>query len=186
MSQANPYAGEVGVSVGAEDYVFRPSFFAIASLGDPKELPGLYADSHSTDKKGFLSALTALYACCDRDPSRLVGFFKDVRGDMRYVAGAMPVSDVQVLGSKLLYNGMIGAPSTNKGGRPSTKFETSEYVGAAVAHLGISFDEAWRMTMVEFQQAMRAKFPDAEKDNYPTAEEHRALVESIEGKQNGR
>lgn len=182
MTQANPYAGEVGVSVGAEDYVFRPSFFAIAALGDPGELPGLYADSHVQTKKGFTVALAALYQCCDRDPSGSVGHFKDVKGALRYVAGAMPVRDVQVLGCKLLYNGMVGAPSKVKNGGQSSKFDPAEYVGAAVAHLGMSFDEAWQMTMVEFQQAMRSKFPDAEKQDYPTAEEHKALIEAIEGK----
>jgi hypothetical protein len=186
MSQANPYAGEVGVSVGAEDYVFRPSFFAMAALGTPNELPDLYADSHNPTKRGFIAALYALHECCDRDPSDCVGYFDDVHGSLQYVAGAIPLLDVHVLGSKLLYNGMIGKPSKIKRSGPAGKFDPVEYVGAAVAHLGISFDEAWQLTMVEFQQAMRAKFPDAEKEDYPTAEEHRALVESIEGKQNGR
>jgi hypothetical protein len=180
MRQANPYAGEVGISAGAEDFVFRPSFFAMASLGTPQDLPRLYADSHKITDSGFIAALSALHACADKDVCGLVGCFEDVDGAIEYCPGSVPVDNIQILGSKLLYSGMIGRPSKRQG-EASGSFDPAEFVAAAVAHLGMSFDDAWQLTMVEFQAAIKAKFPDSdEENNYPSADEHRALVASME------
>ena len=74
----------------------------------------------------------------------------------------------------LLYMGVIGKPFRMKEqskGKPMREFDASELVGAAVAHLGIPTESAWRMCIVDFQIAMKAKFPDLYQPDLPSAAE---------------
>lgn len=183
---ANVYAGEVGVAWGERDYLFRPSLAAIASLGDPAYLVSLLRRIQSTGMDGYVAALAMLSACYvgdARDLDRLIGYFREHRGRLRYVMGSMPASDVHIIGARLAVNGMIGEPKrSSKGGKASSTFNPAEYVGAAQAHLGLSSAEAWQMTMLEFQRAMDAKFPPDEKDkerDAPSAEEAEAAVAHV-------
>lgn len=172
MRKANPAAGEVGIDWGEHHLVFRPSFCAIASLGEPEELVSLLQRAQRGDKSGFMTAYRALCACYDGDVDidKLTGVFREVRGRLRFVQGAMPYQDVHVLGVKLLVNGMIGKPrlSEAKSGSPASTFDPAEYVASAVAHLGLSYNEAWDMTMLELQRVIEAKQP---KKDGPTMQE---------------
>lgn len=181
---ANTYAGEIGVTWGEREFLFRPSFSAIASLGDPKHLIRFLGRIQRADMDGYVAALAMLNACHvgDGDLSRLIGYFKDVKGRLRYVMGTMSPQEIHILGARLAANGMIGQPRGRKDGKPADSFDPAEYVGAAVAHLGLSTAEAWDMTMIEFQRAIDAKFPPAEgeKDKeLPSVEEAEAAVNHV-------
>lgn len=179
----NVYAGEVCISWGERDYLFRPTLAAMAELGEPAEIVRLLVRVQTPGADGFIAALAVLRACYvgDADISPLIGFFKDVRGRLRYVMGALPLQNVHVLGAKLAIAGIVGAPKPRKGGgKPMATFDPAEFVGAAQAHLGISARDAWQMTMLELQRSMDAKFPDAEqKDDQPSEQEAQATVEHI-------
>lgn len=183
---ANTYAGEVGVTWGERDYLFRPSFAAIASLGDPKHLLSMLSRIQREGMDGYIAALAVLDACHvgDGDLSRLIGYFKEVKSRLRYVLGSMPPSDVHILGARLAVSGMIGEPRVRKGNKdnPAAYFDPAEFVGAAQAHLGVSADEAWDMTMVEFQRAIDAKFPPSEADKakeLPSEAESEAAIAHV-------
>lgn len=195
---ANVYAGELGITAGDQDYVFRPSFLAISQLGTPEELLGVLRDvqfegSYSVfpyaAHRAYDLALSLLRVCYvgddQRGLDRLIGCYREVKGRLRYVAGSLPFRDVHVLGARLAVNGMVGAPRKSKqGGKPSKRFDPAEFVAAAQAHLGMSPADAWQMTMIEFQRAMEAKYPPSEDDKKeaerPTAAESEAAVAYIE------
>lgn len=183
--QANTYAGELSITWRGRDYLFRPSLAAMSELGEPEHILNLLNRVQAHGNNGFIAALSVLSACYvgDReDIAPLVGFFKDVRGRLRYVMGVLPLQNVHVLGAKLAIAGIVGAPKPrSSGGKPMTAFDPSEFVGAAQAHLGLSSAEAWALTMVEFQRSMDAKFPEAEgkRDQQPSEEEAQATVDHI-------
>lgn len=183
MRKANPSAGEVGIDWGEHHLVFRPSLCAIASLGEPEELVGMLQRAQRNDKLGFMTAYRALCACYggDIDIDRLTGVFREVRGRLRFVQGAMPYQDVHVLGVKLLVNGMIGKPrlSEAKGGPAATSFDPAEYVASAVAHLGMSYAEAWDMTMLELQRVIEAKQPKKDAPTMKDAAEMESKIKAI-------
>lgn len=183
--KANKHVGEIGIASGGRDYVFRPSFYALAQIGDEKELVDIYNRLAYSGFNEFVNALNILSACYTgedkSDLFKLLGFFKDVKGRLRFVLGAVPVDDIYTLASILMQNGMIGRPKKTGQGEESKTFSPAEYVGAANAHFGIQPDQAWKMTMIEFQQSMYAKYPDiAGKEDYPTADEHAELVRMAE------
>ncbi|MCC4288518.1 DUF6246 family protein [Vreelandella aquamarina] len=180
----NVYAGEVCISWGERDYLFRPTLAAMAELGEPEEIIRLLVRVQTPGADGFIAALAVLRACHagDDDISPLIGFFKDVRGRLRYVTGALPLQNVHVLGAKLAVAGIVGVPKPRKGGgKPMAAFDPAEFVGAAQAHLGLSAGDAWSLTMIEFQRAMDAKFPEADsrKSEQPTEQEAAATVSHI-------
>ncbi|WP_252108842.1 MULTISPECIES: DUF6246 family protein [unclassified Halomonas] len=172
------------VSWQGRDWLFRPTLAAMAELGEPAEIVRLLARVQSPGADGFAAALAVLRACYANydDISPLIGFFKDVRGRLRYVMGALPLQNIHVLGAKLAIAGIVGAPKPRKGGgKPMDTFDPAEFVGVAQAHLGLSSGEAWSLTMIEFQRAMDAKFPEADskKSEQPTEEETAATVNHI-------
>lgn len=179
---ANIYAGEVGVTWGGQEYLFRPSLEAIASLGDPEHILGLLQRVQYFTIDGFVAALAILSACHegDGDTAKLVGYLKDVRGRLRYVLGAIPAEEIHILGARLAVNGIIGQPKASRGKeKAATSFDPAEYVGAAQAHLGVSAAEAWQMTMIELQRALDAKFPPDDKDDGLTVDEAQAAVDHV-------
>ena len=79
-----------------------------------------------------------------------------------YVQGRMPVSDVIIMASDLLYMGLIGKPRKLKkqSSASGSDFDASKFVGVAVAQLGMSPRDAWEMCLVDFQRAIEAKYPE--------------------------
>lgn len=181
---ANVYAGELSITWQGRDWLFRPTLAAMAELGEPEHIVHLLGRVQSPGADGFISALSVLRACYvgEDDISPLIGFFKDVRGRLRYVKGAMPLQNVHVLGAKLAITGIVGEPKPRKSsGKAMTAFDPAEFAGAAQAHLGLSPRDAWSLTMIEFQRAMDAKFPkaDSKKSEQPTEEEAAATIKHI-------
>lgn len=186
---ANVYAGELGVDWGEHEFVFRPSFRALANLGDKNRLLTLLNRVQQPSRHGFITALNVLDAFHTGDRvklDRLIGVHRPVRGRLRYVQGRMPFENVHALGARLLINAIVGDPTRKgekgKGGKVSS-FDPSEFVGVAQAHLGISAADAWDMTMIEFQRAMDAKYPPKEEEKQkemPSEEEAQSVVAYIE------
>lgn len=183
---ANTYAGEIAIAWQGRDYLFRPTLAAIGSLGTPREIIETLHRVQRSTMDGYVAALAVLSACYVGDPedtSRLIGHFREVKGRLRYVLGAMPAQNVHVLGARMAVAGIVGDPKPRKGGgSPMQEFDPAEFVGAAQAHLGLSSRDAWQMTMIEFQRAMDAKFPDpkAEKErDLPTREASEASVAHV-------
>ena len=94
------------------------------------------------------------------------------------VKGKIDLSAQILMAVDLLYMGIIGKPfrmKEQRKGKPMREFDAAEFVGAAVAHFGMPTESAWGMCMVDFQIAMKSKFPDLYQPDLPSAAEIDAL-----------
>lgn len=180
--------GEVGVSAGDLDFLFRPSLAAMDSLGSPSEIVEKFSilftppkfnsvwpvpAYRAWEREVMATAYDVLMACCDSDVTPLLGHMGSKWGS--FVPGAMPSSDMVQIARALMRHGIIGLKPE---GRPpekpkeeySQEFKARDFVAQAVAHLGLSSAEAWNLTMTEFSGAMQSKFGKPE--TLPPAEEH--------------
>jgi hypothetical protein len=180
--------GEVGVSFGESDYIFRPSLKAMDSLGSPSEIVEKFSILFSAPKfnpfwpvpayrawerEVMATAYDVLVACCDEDVTPLLGHIGSKWGS--FVPGAMPSQDMVHIARSLMRHGIIGLkPEGRLIAKPKEEFvpefKPREFVSQAVAHLGLSSAEAWQMTMTEFSGAMQSKF--GKPDTLPPPEEH--------------
>lgn len=180
---ANTAAGELGVTVDGVEYIFRPSFRALASLGDADELAAMLSRVQKPNGGGFATAMAVLSACCDnQDIGDVIGFYRELKGRLRYVQKRLPWEDVYVLGARCLINGMVGDMQDAKRIKPSDKppkqFDPVEFSSVAMVHLGLARDDAWNMTMHELQRAMMVKHPDMVQD-LPNKDEYRSAVDTV-------
>ena len=167
--------GEIGVSVGERDYLFRPSLAAMDSLGSPAEIVEKFSILHeppkinpiwpvqsyrSWEREVAATAYDVLAACSDEDVTPLLGHMGTRWGS--FVMGAMPVDDMIHLARSLIRHGIIGLKPEGLPAKPvkeyTAEFNAREFVSQAVAHLGMSTAEAWNLTMTEFSGAMQSKF----------------------------
>lgn len=168
--------GEVGVSSGDLDFLFRPSLAAMDSLGSPSEIVTKFGILFSAPKLNpiwpvpayrawerevMATAYDVLMACCDDDVSPLLGHMGSKWGS--FVPGAMPAQDMVHIARSLMRHGIIGLkPEGRLTAKPKEEyvpeFKPREFVAQAIAHLGLSSAEAWNLTMTEFSGAMQSKF----------------------------
>lgn len=167
--------GEIGVSVGERDYLFRPSLSAMDSLGSPAEIvekftilfeppkinPIWPVQSYRTwEREVAATAYDVLSACSDEDVTPLLGHMGTRWGS--FVMGAMPPQDMIHLARSLMRHGIIGLKPEGLPAKPvkeyTAEFNAREFVSQAIAHLGMSTVEAWNLTMTEFSGAMQSKF----------------------------
>jgi hypothetical protein len=180
--------GEVGVSVGDYDFLFRPSLAAMDSLGSPAEIVTKFGILFSAPKLNpvwpvpsyrawerevMATAYDVMMACCDADVSPLLGHMGSKWGS--FVPGAMPAQDMVHIARSLMRHGIIGLkPEGRLLEKPKEEyvpeFKPREFAAQAIAHLGLSSAEAWNLTMTEFSGAMQSKFGKPE--TLPTIDEH--------------
>lgn len=179
--------GELGVSAGDRDWLFRPSLSAMDSLGSPSEIVEKFAVLFSSPKinpiwpvesyrawerEVMATAYDVLLACCEEDATPLLGHMGTRWGS--FVMGIMPASDMVHLARSLMRHGVIGLAPEGLPAKPveefTPEFKARDFVSQAVAHLGMSTAEAWNLTMTEFSGAMQSKFGKPE--TLPSLDEH--------------
>lgn len=171
---------------GGAEYVFRPSFRAMSACGDAGHLEWMLGTLSNPTPATLPVALSVL-SCCytgDDDLCGLIGAYESDGPVLRYSPGAMPWENVCLLGASLLLSGAAGDPRASKelsrGARgKGGLFDPARFVAAAIAHLGIPSDQAWDMTLPDFQRAMLAKYPHASKPRHTPPEEYKATVDTI-------
>lgn len=106
--------GECLITVGNEDYFFRPSFANMMKIGEPQEIVQAFYDLHNDlvtplikraaeaygfvpdwliqhlktteyDRRAHQAAMTVLSACCDRDATVLIGEYVPGRTGRRAI-----------------------------------------------------------------------------------------------------
>ena len=167
--------GEVeAIAAGGERYVFRPSFRAMASLGDPQEIVRVFYRVYESPCAE--DVIDVLRACCDDElPYDLTGYSDLKNGAIEFNQGAMPYGECVCLARWLMYNGIIGLKQIRgKGGERSDRFDPAEFVSAAMIHFGLCKADAENMTMTEVQRALRLKYPEqAEREeSMPSRDEY--------------
>lgn len=165
-----------------QEFTFRPSFGRIAALGSPHEIVALYASLHGP--RATQEAAYVLACLCDQDDcTPLIG---SVTPD-GHAPGAMPAAEMVLIAQHLMRHGIVGtAKPGSSDGSYSDKFSAAEYVAAARVHLGLSSADAEGLSMTEFQQMLRMKFPDQKAANEsPTRDEYEAAMKHYQGRRNG-
>lgn len=181
--------GEIVVSVkknGAlrckiNNYVFIPSFENLSKLGEPAEIinaytvllsnseyeamtrfrePYSYLIKYINEKRRLKlqTAKRVLRCCCDVDITDLIGGTNKKRG-------LMPEQNIFLLAKTLLDYGVAGRAKVrisqrNENTSYSSEFKITDYINNARVHLGLSLDEAKKLTMTEYILLMANKFPD--------------------------
>ncbi|HCT6901559.1 TPA: hypothetical protein OT659_001920 [Klebsiella aerogenes] len=127
-----------------------------------------YIQSGLLSRKAVMAAHAVLTACCDDDIGELVGWMKPGKSRKRgfmWRPGTMPAPEMIIVAQNLMMHGIIGKAKVRKLQRHETsdttnEFRASEYIVAARNHFGISKEEAWQLTMTEFQLMIIAKYPE--------------------------
>ena len=181
--------GEIVVSVkkrGAlsgkkNDYLFIPSFENLSKLGEPAEIISAYTVLLSNseyeamtrfrepysylikyiNEQQLLKLKTAkrvLRCCCDDDITDLIGGTNKKRG-------LMPEQNIFLLAKTLLDYGVAGRAKVrisqrNENKSYTSEFKVNDYINNAIVHLGLSLDEAKKLTMTEYILLMSKKYPD--------------------------
>jgi hypothetical protein len=180
----NLLIAQQGIIYAGESYIFTPSFRNIASVGEPEQIVDYYnyITSENADTVALCSmAYDVMTACADRKlPKGLLWETASSWDGERVVMvkGKVDLSAQILMAVDLLYMGIVGKPFRMKEqgkGKPMREFDAAEFVGAAVAHLGVPTESAWGMCMVDFQIAMKSKFPDLYQPDLPSAAEIDAL-----------
>lgn len=186
--------GEVGVSAGDHEYLFRPSLSAMDSLGSPTDIVELFGllfsepkinpiwpmeSYRSWEREVLATAYDVLVACCDEDTTKLLGHMGSRWGS--FVPGLMPSSHMLPIARSLMQHGVIGIKTEGLPVKPvedyTPEFNAREFVSQAVAHLGMATAEAWQLTMTEFTGAMQSKFGKPE--TLPSLDEHDDSMEQL-------
>lgn len=186
--------GEIGVTVNGSTYKLRPSLHAISELGSPAYIVEVFVKlmaqslNNSQLEQQFGLALSVVHTCSTDDLSDIFGYYNERR---KYVVKKAAWQDIIVIARELMTHGVIGV--TSKQVKSSKKeyikeFRAADVAAMAIAHLGMSEQEAWQLTMTGFVNAMLAKYPppEEEKSVAPTIEEHdkiMAWADEVERKQ---
>lgn len=182
------------------NFEFHPSFFSMQRIGEPEDIKYVsdmvyqastnYSLTGRVYRREFNACVDAIQSCCDDLlPHELTGFYDE---EGHYQEGAIELHDLIVMAIHMLKFGIHGEPSRRMKAlsrkeeiKPEKSlFNPIDFVMSAVAHLGISRDDAWQMTMLEFQKAMESKFPPTEKERKKEAslmsrEDLRALKQRV-------
>lgn len=162
------------------DYVFIPSFENLSKLGDPAEIINAYSVLVNTDalelasyinshgqyilnlikerlKEQLVIAKQILTYCCTDDISALIGDKKK--------KGRLTDQSILMIARGLMEYGITGKAKVRVSQRNENKGYTSEfrfndYINNARIHLGLSFDEAKKLTMTEYIMLIANKYPD--------------------------
>lgn len=112
------------------------------------------------------AAYIVMQACCEEDVSMLIGGWKPTARGVRYVPGVMPVNDIIIIARNLLDHGIIGksplkVPQRSESQKQKTnEFNVSQYIISARTHFGMTREEAEDLSMTEFQQMIKNKYPE--------------------------
>lgn len=195
---ANTTIGEIGIyAENGTEFLLRPTFKAMASLGTPRELVELLACVLAPPRyhralpafnryeanRHFRACCDVVSACCESDITALTGHPGSRWGS--WVPGGASVRDITAIARSLVMHGMIGVlPGDEQkpradDGAGSEELHMAEYVALAVAHLGLSEADAWGLTMTGFAMIAKAKFPPPKEagSSAPTEAQHDHTME---------
>lgn len=149
--------GEIGISdsrEGGKDFLLRPSFAAMARLGEPAEIVRIYGTVNGSDAQQLLVACTGalkcvpawvspsfhllserllsaamlvIQSCCDEDLTPIIGEWKGWSRYVVYRPGMMPRNDIVVVAQQLMQHGVVGKAKVRRLQRHESGETTSEF-----------------------------------------------------------
>lgn len=149
--------GEIGISdsrEGGKDFLLRPSFAAMARLGEPAEIVRIYGTVNGSDAQQLLvacvgalkcipawvspsfnlladrllsAAMHVMQSCCEEDLTAIIGEWKGWSRYVVYRPGMMPRNDIVVIAQQLMQHGVIGKAKVRRLQRHEGSETTSEF-----------------------------------------------------------
>ncbi|MBS6741164.1 MAG: hypothetical protein KH310_24265 [Enterobacteriaceae bacterium] len=149
--------GEIGISdsrEGGKDFLLRPSFAAMARLGEPAEIVRIYGTVNGSDTQQLLvacagalkcipawvspsfnlladrllsAAMHVMQACCEEDLTAIIGEWKGWSRYVVYRPGMMPRNDIVVIAQQLMQHGVVGKANVRRLQRHESGETTSEF-----------------------------------------------------------
>ncbi len=149
--------GEIGISdsrEGGKDFLLRPSFTAMARLGEPAEIVRIYGTVNGSDAQKLLvacagalkcvpawvspsfnlladrllsAAMHVMQSCCDEDLTAVIGEWKGWSRYVVYRPGMMPRNDIIVIAQQLMQHGLIGKAQVRRLQRHESSETTTEF-----------------------------------------------------------
>lgn len=170
MAHVNTSIGEAVIYIGEAQHLLRPSFRALASIGDIDDLErsiNTACTAYSTLLTGFIPQVYALACCanivsiCSELEFDMLGeVVESVKNGLRWKQGKLPWQDVVILAHHCIKWGVYGEPKEKLSkqakkkleAEPSRQFDPAEFVSVLVDEFGLSNQDAWGCTMTEFQR----------------------------------
>jgi Family of unknown function (DUF6246) len=157
--------GEASAMVDGQEYLVRPSFAALASLGDP-EILELHIEKiclayHLLTKGGITPNYESLSCCanmldtCSDFPKHWLGECVVSGNKIKWRQGKIPVYDLIIIAHHCVKWGVSGdSKFRNKPKPPKVKklFDPAEFVALLVDEFSMSKSDSWECTMTEFQR----------------------------------
>lgn len=149
--------GEIGISdsrEGGKDFLLRPSFAAMARLGEPAEIVRIYGTVNGSDAQQLLvacagalkcipawvspsfnlladrllsAAMLVVQSCCEEDLTAIIGEWKGWSRYVVYRPGMMPRNDIVVIAQQLMQHGVVGKAKVRRLQRHESGETTSEF-----------------------------------------------------------
>lgn len=157
--------GYCSIIVGEVEHPLSPSFGNIAKLGNPSEIMWIARLVHMfqiNPVDAFKAACDVLIAC--GAPEELLGGLAWSEWSNRVVIdmGPIPPQHVMVLAKHCIQYGICGSDEQlstmqKTEGSGMEEFNPAEYIISATDYLGVSIDEAEKLTMAKFIRLSNAK-----------------------------
>lgn len=148
--------GEMQISDAENDYFFRPSFAAMASIGSGSEIVATYAVLNGFEvnqlvnsivgaygtfpewliktikkpvlgKKILSAAMHVMQCCCADDITPLVGEWRPGKKGIVYRNGKMPIANIIIIARELADHGIMGRAKVRQLQRNENNSYTSEF-----------------------------------------------------------
>lgn len=193
----NTAIGEIGVHVDGQSYTLRPSFLAMQRIGSPEDIEAtvLFCASALAKQRSIISpSLAEIAYCLDvieacavvPIPPKVFGQLVEVGDVNKYQPGEENQETLVIVANALLKSGIHGKPDQKrlKKSKDDEKhlFDPIEFASFAMSPSGFnkSSDDAWQMTMIEYQRVYDATFPMSEKEkNRMSQDEARDLLKRL-------
>lgn len=113
------------------------------------------------------AAYIVIQACCQEDISVLIGGWKPTTRGVKYIPGLMPVNDIIIIARNLMDHGIIGKSPLkipekmeDSSKKTTNEFHASQYIISARTHFAMTREDAEDLSMTEFQQMIKNKYPE--------------------------
>lgn len=189
--------GEKRISLSDNSFFFKPSFSAMAKLGDGKEIVSLYATLNGAEYIQALkrvehahvgirdqvlrmiskpvfgqpvlsAAWIVMQACCDKDCSVLTGHWKDTPRGIKFIKGVMPINIIISVARDLFEHGIIGKSPLKVPQKSKQKANTTSEFN--ITPYILQARTCFKMTREEAEDLSMTEFQMMIKNKYPEPE----------------
>lgn len=165
--------GEASALLDGKEYLIRPTFSALASLGDVDEIDthirqvclayDLYLSGRQTPSLGMLSCCANVLEACSDFPPEWLGECVESRSGWRWRQGRITVHELIIMAHHCIKWGVSGdskfrdtAKRRKKQDKPEL-FDPHSFVAVMIDEFHMSREDAWQSTMTEFQRLVEQR-----------------------------